>query len=79
MHAALKLLSLTHVLTKHLRQVTGLMASSHSLVPLCMFNFYPLTILQGDHFDVGQSADLADPPVISSGLILSGNFGLSGT
>ncbi len=51
-HAAQELLSLTQVSARYLRHVIGLLASCHSLVPLCMFHLRPLSILLRDHFDM---------------------------
>ncbi len=52
MHMAQELLGFTQVSDQCLRQVTGLMASCHSIVPLCRFHLRPLSILMRDHFDM---------------------------
>ncbi len=51
-HATRALLDLTQVSALRLHQVTGLLASCHALVPLCMFRLRPLSILLRDHFDM---------------------------
>ncbi len=51
-HATQALLDLTQISALRLRQVTGLLASCHTLVPLCMFHLHPLSNLPKDHFDM---------------------------
>ncbi len=55
-HAAQGLLGLIQVSAVCLRQVTGLLASCHALVHLCMIRLHPLTILLRDHFTWGWIA-----------------------
>ncbi len=51
-HATRALLGLSQVSALRLRQVTGLLASCHALVPLCTFRLRPLSTLLRDHFDM---------------------------
>ena len=51
-HTAQELLCLTQVSAGPLNQVTGLLASCHSLVLLCMCHLRPLSILLRDHFNM---------------------------
>ncbi len=51
-HATQGLLGLTQVSALRLHQVTGLLASCHALVPLCMSRFRPLSNLLRYHFDM---------------------------
>ncbi len=51
-HAAQALPGLTQVSVLRLWWVTGLMASCHALVPLCMFRLHPLSTLLRDHFNI---------------------------
>ncbi len=48
-HATQALLDLTQVSALRLHQVTGLLASCHALVPLCMFRLHPLSNLPPTH------------------------------
>ncbi len=71
-HATRALLGLTQVSALRLRQVTGLLASCHALVPLCMFRLRPLSILLRNNFDmrVDRTSKLIplSSPVIQSTL-----------
>ncbi len=51
-HATQGLLGLSQVSALRLHQVTGLLASCHALVPLCMFHLCPLLNLLRDHFNM---------------------------
>ncbi len=65
-------LDLTQVSALCLRQIMGLLASCHALVPLCMFHLCPLLTLLRDHFDmrVDRTSKLIplSSPVIRSAL-----------
>ena len=71
-HATQGLLGLSQVSALCLRQVTGLLASCHTFVPLCMFRLRPLSNLFRDHFDmrVDHTSKLIplSSPVIRSAL-----------
>ena len=71
-HATQDLLGLSQVSARHLCQVTGLLASCHALVPLCMFHLPPLSTLLRDQFnmrvDHTSKLILLSSPVIRSTL-----------